>query len=270
MIEIPEGFQPLGTMKEEPAIEDDQKAWSTTYSAGGLLGAGSFSVSGTVAKWFEDGYGGNVDIIDKIDKIDKALTPPQKCPHCHRDWHPGPLTEKVRRMLECHTFSLDYDPTLDDTPIVCVGAEYHGPNRPAPARTYGLLSPYVVYDAAPMKKAWETIAAMAESLKAESLKALSLWDLPDFKWDGGVWFGASKPEPCELPDELPDIEFGPQNWIPPVEPVNPPAGLANTVWAYWNDFNQQDFPVPDSPGLDFSMYQTDEISYPTTGKKAWK
>lgn len=72
------------------------------------------------------------DIVDKIERIfaeEQAPRPPLKCQHCDRDWHPEPLTRRVANMWLNHNFDANYDPADDDTPIVCVGANYHGPNR---------------------------------------------------------------------------------------------------------------------------------------------
>ncbi|MBU8830852.1 hypothetical protein [Mycolicibacterium goodii] len=78
------------------------------------------------------------DIVEKIEQIfaeDKPDRPPLKCPHCNRDWHPEPLTHRVACMWASHHYDRNYDPAEDDSPIVCVGANYQGPhcenrNRP--------------------------------------------------------------------------------------------------------------------------------------------
>jgi hypothetical protein len=69
--------------------------------------------------------------LDIIDRIDRVVTDyPRECPHCDRDYHPEPLTQAVADMLAAHTFDPNYNPDTDITNIVCVGANYHGPNRP--------------------------------------------------------------------------------------------------------------------------------------------
>lgn len=267
-----EGWKYLGIAMEAPQtgnlpalaeLVDTElsEEWTATYSSSGAFN----SSGGTLQAWVEP---------DIIDKIDDALTSPERCPHCRRDWHPGPLTDNVRKMLANHRFDLNYDPTLDDSPIVCVGAEYHGPNRPNTIDSWGVSSPtwtVVVGGKEPsyVKMALDHVTEMKKSLTEMLVwpKWEPTWTFYDEAWS---MIATSKPQPCDLPDELPQVEFGPQNWIPPQEPVNPPATLSKAVWAYWNDFNKQEIPVPDSPGLDFSQYQTDEISYPTSGKKAWK
>lgn len=55
---------------------------------------------------------------------------PHQCPHCLRPRHPGPLTRTVASMLGAHQFDPDYDPDKDDSPILCVGADYQGPVSP--------------------------------------------------------------------------------------------------------------------------------------------
>lgn len=53
-----------------------------------------------------------------------------QCPHCLRPWHPGSLTQRVVDMLANHSFDPKYRPEDDNSPIMCVGAEFEGPPRP--------------------------------------------------------------------------------------------------------------------------------------------
>lgn len=207
---------------------------------------------------------------DILDRIDEALTTPLHCPHCDRDWHPGPLTAAVLSMLLRHEFDADYDPATDKTRIVCVGAEYQGPLYQAPE--FG--SPYPTgyfMDAltgAIVGAPWVTSQAWA------SVKAIaSAWDmLQDILGDTApltyhTWLGEPpEPEPCTEPVDL-LVEFGPQYWLtnPKDQPpalLPPPvhAAIASAPW------NPDAFPVPESPGYDFSQYATDETDYTAIGK----
>ena len=70
-------------------------------------------------------------------------------------------------------------------------------------------------------------------------------------------------------DELPDITFEPAHWnITTDHWVSPQH--TELVSAYWHDFHADPTPIPASPGMDFSQYDTGEISYPTSGKKGKK
>ncbi|OCB09248.1 hypothetical protein A5717_26090 [Mycolicibacterium porcinum] len=97
------------------------------------------------------------DIVDKIDQIfaeDTPARPPLKCPHCQRDWHPEPLTQRVANMWSSHEFDPDYDAAADTSRIVCIGAHYQGPTRPAVSG--GRILGYSTADLKAMNAAWNT------------------------------------------------------------------------------------------------------------------
>lgn len=249
-----DGWMDVGTMTVT-------ETWTQTYHHDGHS---VLAVKPAEAKW--------VDIVDKIDDV---LTPPQKCPNCNRDWHPGPLTERVQKMLREHRFDPEYNPTTDDTPIVCVGAEYHGPNRPGNHWGTSSMVSGTTWTAHLGGKEPMWLTSLLNSTQEWLQQIASVSESVTFKLWSGDWglldeWTTKKPEPCAMPDELPTVEFGPQNWIPPQQPVNPSKATSDLVWSYWHDLTRQDIPVPERPGMDFSAYATDEISYPTNGKKAWK
>ena len=49
------------------------------------------------------------------------------CPHCDRDWHGFPLTERVAGMYCCGLFDEGYSVKDDESPVVCPGSNFIGP-----------------------------------------------------------------------------------------------------------------------------------------------
>lgn len=128
------GYAAVGTFDDED--EDPWADWSGVETA--------LDEKNT---W--DGYANAtwLDMIPKMDQIPPAYSSgyasggfigspaewepqPHQCPHCLRPRHPGPLTRTVATMLGAHQFDPNYDPDKDDSPIVCIGADYQGPPLP--------------------------------------------------------------------------------------------------------------------------------------------
>lgn len=83
------------------------------------------------------------DIIDTIDaliseQLAEGETPCETelptCPHCDRDWHGFPLTERVASMYCYGLFDEDYRVAEDGSTVLCPGSDVHGPARPAASR----------------------------------------------------------------------------------------------------------------------------------------
>ena len=84
------------------------------------------------------------DIIDTIDalieeQLSEGEPPPfsakfPRCPHCDRDWHGFPLTERVAEMYCGGLFDEDYRVVEDDSPVLCPGSDAYGPARPKARR----------------------------------------------------------------------------------------------------------------------------------------
>lgn len=83
------------------------------------------------------------DIIDTIGQlIDQQLAAGpvddynvnryDKCPHCQRDWHGMPVTVRIAQMYATGQFEDDYQIADDDTPVLCEGPEFIGPQRAWP------------------------------------------------------------------------------------------------------------------------------------------
>jgi len=83
------------------------------------------------------------DIIDAIDALvdeqlaqessgyDHNINQP-KCWHCGRDWHGMPIIERVERMRRLGWFDESYRVAEDDSPMLCRGSDFIGP-QPWPA-----------------------------------------------------------------------------------------------------------------------------------------
>lgn len=267
----------------QPAVENtatleaiDSSGW---YEAGTFTEAPKPDSEAIIEKWLGP-YSSKFILGEAVRPSEEDFTPPPvkpaTCPHCERDWHPGPLTRIVIDMLESHRFIPDYNPDTDNSPILCVGAEYHGPNRPR--LSVGATWSFIAGGKAPGSQPnWlnEVISTTQKYLNEMVTVTWPTWTFTTTHsmWvsgfhDAGSWWKPPKPKPCELPEELPTIEFGPQNWTPPADPVALPQPVKHLVWSYWDDLTQQDIPTPERPGYDFSEY-ANEISYPTSGKKAW-
>ena len=194
-----------------------------------------------------------------------APTPPKphQCPHgCKRDRHPEPLTSQVADMYDHHRFRSDYNPTEDDSPIVCVGANYYGPNRPPPliTTTFSLNGYYPVgtfIDSGPtltyqsvLQTTWDTL---------NKILMLPTWKMPEMSLDWTQWFtGALEPlEPCETPEGV-TVTFG-TDWRP-WEHAQRSEVRSNIKLAEHIRTHANDVPIPASPGYDFSKYAEEETT----------
>ena len=78
------------------------------------------------------------DIVDTIDAlIDAQLAEgPQddyntdrydRCPHCDRNWHGLPITERIADMYDLGVYDETYVAADDDSRILCRGSDFIGP-----------------------------------------------------------------------------------------------------------------------------------------------
>ena len=51
------------------------------------------------------------------------------CPHCERDWHGFPLTDRVAEMYFSGLFDEGYRVHGDDSSVLCPGSNAYGPAR---------------------------------------------------------------------------------------------------------------------------------------------
>lgn len=94
------------------------------------------------------------DIIDRIDAlVDEQLAEGEhasdyltgdhkypRCPHCGRHWHGLPITERIATMYDIGRIDPEYTLAEDDSPVVCEGSDFIGPQR-APAGDPGIWLP---------------------------------------------------------------------------------------------------------------------------------
>ncbi|QGJ93784.1 hypothetical protein SEA_HANNACONDA_143 [Mycobacterium phage Hannaconda] len=195
----------------------------------------------------------------------------ESCWHCNRDVHEAPLTERVAKMYDRHSFDLEYSAEEDDSPIICLGSGAIGPARP---RTWGNSTwkavGYTMADLAAIQEVSyvsgaylsqfassleKFAAAIGEwSVKSQghsttyTLKAHSAAPWHVTAWDEAWNFlgtVSEEPKKCELPDDIPEIEFGPKNWVKPESyPVPYPMALPTTGW-------KEEIPLPELPKTDY-------------------
>ena len=216
-----------------------------------------------------------MDVVERIDE----LAAEEKCWHCDRSWHRLPLTQTVARMFDAGRFDADYFTRDDISPIVCDGSTFIGPLRPQPRYTsvqgswkysqggYITWSGSIIIggpDGGGAEPAYLTITPNTGILNMPVI-TWPKWDLESLTFNWSDWLGPKEPEPvCAGPIPEVDVEFGPQNWLPPQEPVHVPDPLKTKVWNRWNEFTKPEpIPVPASPGYDFTAYNCDEPKYPT-------
>lgn len=105
------------------------------------------------------------DIIDEIDQlVDEQMAGGEpiggydygnphypKCPHCDRDFHGIPLTERILEMKHRTGWDENYRVDTDDSPMVCEGSLFIGPIRPQRIRVSAIaighnpIAPWVFF-----------------------------------------------------------------------------------------------------------------------------
>ncbi|AEJ94055.1 hypothetical protein THIBAULT_133 [Mycobacterium phage Thibault] len=191
----------------------------------------------------------------------------ESCWHCDRDVHEAPLTERVARMYDKHSFDLEYSADEDDSEIVCIGSYTEGPRR-AP-RTWGAgIEPWKLYIYVNGAKQGGAIPLSAPGPNWYPMGTIA--DGPEFTYGKGFGFApfapwqgtlatkvlsswvihdeAYKPIECNLPEDIPEIKFGPENWV-----AKDYIG-AGAWWAARQilpNAGWQDIPLPDMPKSDY-------------------
>lgn len=196
----------------------------------------------------------------------------ESCWHCNRDVHEAPLTERVALMYDRHSFDLEYSADEDDSEIVCIGSYTEGPRRKP--RTWGAGTWGAIVYTAPWKlhiyangaKQGGAIPLGAPGLNWYPVGAF-IDDGPSFtygkEFDSPPWQDAwttkvlsswiiyneaHKLIECDLPEDIPEIKFGPENWV-----AKDYIG-AGAWWAARQslpDTGWQDIPPPDMPKSDY-------------------
>ncbi|AEJ92199.1 hypothetical protein OPTIMUS_143 [Mycobacterium phage Optimus] len=178
----------------------------------------------------------------------------ESCWHCNRDVHEAPLTERVAKMYDRHSFDLEYSAKEDDSPIICLGSGAIGPARPrtwsnSTWKTVG----YTMADLAAIQGASYVSGAYLSQFASSLEKfaaAIGEWSVKTqgssiiYEWK---LLGATPEEPkkCELSDDIPEIEFSPKNWVKPESyPVPYPMALPIAGW-------EEEIPLPELPKTDY-------------------
>jgi hypothetical protein len=225
---------------------------------------------------------------------------PWLCPHCRRDRHPEPLTTRAANMLDGMKLDPGYDAAADDSPIVCIGSDYHGPRRynegfPNRVVIGGLITPGggIIHHTAhgmPGGHLGIVIFPDVSGLKQSLLDTLekmtsgfadiakSFTDLPPLTLTFKPWFPGDPPPPCALPDTLPVITFGPPYPIkqpklmqfPTIKTLVTKEQITKAWWPTIRKAVNLDaitFELPPTPGYDFTtLTATLENNHPTEGK----
>lgn len=121
------------------------------------------------------------DLIDRIDElVDASLARPitddysvnkfPKCPHCNREFHGIPLTQRIADMYQRGVFDESYRVDTDDSEILCQGSDFIGPMK-APGRAYGV----------------GLAGGRTASLMSYMMETLGIEDL---RLDVNAWFGS--------------------------------------------------------------------------------
>lgn len=202
---------------------------------------------------------------------------------CGRDLHDSPLSGKVAGFWASHSFDADYDPELDDSPIVCPGSYTEGP-LPAPktasVRVVGEYIPWQGYswsfsEGAKLTiktslpgdelKTWYDVGYLGEPIAVKAAKGLlPAWNYQKTAWTTYDKSAAEKAHKaiskmaatvqnltCEKSDTV--IEFGPKNW--PVKPT--------PTWTIWQPWHNCIPPV-------HNHCWREPIKLPTFPKPDWK
>lgn len=177
---------------------------------------------------------------------------PHECPHCFRQTHPEPLTQRAALMYDSHKFDPTYDAASDNSEVVCIGADYYGPAKANLQQPF--LSGGLIYGGGYAFQVWDQYYT--------KLQAQHHYASIDDEWAvlGEIqFFPVGEPEPC---NELPITFNDPDNWKPWDNP-SWPLPVLDTKPDEWRSV----FPVPDSHGYDFSAFSEPEVKYPKGKKK---
>lgn len=240
-----------------------------------------------------------MDIIDRIDElVDGQLQQEasgydhninqDKCPHCGRAWHGLPLTRHVAQMYSLGFFEPEYIAAEDDSPIVCDGSDFIGPLRPPTRHINQVAIITVVPNIEGFADGVRRAMAQAAEVFDEAFRSMerSLREFLDgIDWqEWGPFIHTASLPPSQWPQPRsdlppaykPGISFGQHNWhfemqrIPPElqfpRPYLTPlfvSPLAYDVHQLWREFTAPTFPIPESPGYDFSAWADTEP--PTAG-----
>lgn len=194
---------------------------------------------------------------------------PWECPHCFRQRHPEPLTERMAAMYTHRVFDPKYDRAADTSPVVCIGADYYGP---LPATTNSqwshnvteqvpfaaIASQYVPTKYAHYAAKYVTLITAAPNPIFEDnswLKSIqeTWWPLEETPWactpNTYLPVGDDAPKkPSGLLQQ--QITFNdPNNWRPweSAQCTMPYMKLDPEEW-------RGTIPMPKAPGYDFSAY----------------
>ena len=91
------------------------------------------------------------DIERMIDEALESGEPPRgydfgdptypKCPHCDRDFHGLPITQKIVEMYDWGHYNEEYSYAKDTTPVLCQGSDFIGP-MPSEKPVFDKLADY--------------------------------------------------------------------------------------------------------------------------------
>lgn len=234
------------------------------------------------------------DIIDRIDElVDEQLEDGEhisdyltgdhtypRCPHCGRHWHGLRITERIATMYSWGHYDNDYTVADDDSPVVCEGSDFIGPQRPQyqQAGSYRVaLVPDTftirfVFDAEAMQRIAEQWRA-AMQLMQEQFESFThtVYNRYQSLFQMQTWtFHVAPDVPTEcatFPNDL-DIQWGPQHWLCEMKRIPTQLCFPSPYYRFltpaetairqaWNEFTTPNYPIPERPGYDFSAYAHD-------------
>lgn len=237
-------YKPIGTIKSGGTIATTQEYSDQIQSvpwSHDIKSSGTFTLT----------YGGGYSYSHHSEQ---RIPQPHECPHCFRQSHPEPLTQRQAQMYDSHTFDPSYDVVADESGIVCIGADYEGPAK---------ASSVPPWKTGP---SWQQTGPSWQQMMKTMVGDLGFdhGNPVGYSISVGPWLPVGEPEklPTE-PDKLP-IKFNdPNNWKPWEKPWYPVEPALDIKWENWHT----SFPTPNSPGYDFSAYKTPEVKKPKRKKK---